>query len=52
MYAGFTTSKSKQLVDSALSSRVSRNQLIASDIANIDTLFYEDKDIEFESALV
>ena len=52
MYAGFTTSKSKQLVDSALSSRVTRNQLIASNIANIDTPFYKAKDIDFETALI
>lgn len=52
MYAGFSTSKSKQLVDSALSSRVTRNQLIASNIANIDTPFYKAKDIDFETALI
>ena len=52
MYAGFSTSKSKQLVDSALGSRVTRNQLIASNIANIDTPFYKAKDIDFETALI
>lgn len=52
MYAGFSTSKSKQLVDSALGSRVVRNQLIASNIANIDTPFYKAKDIDFETALI
>ena len=52
MYAGFSTSKSKQLVDSALGSRVARNQLIASNIANIDTPFYKAKDIdEFETKI-
>lgn len=52
MYAGFSTSKSKQLVEAALEGRVLRQKLIASNIANIDTPFYKSKDVDFESALI
>lgn len=51
MFAGISTSKSKQLVESALASRNLRQQLISSNIANIDTPFYKARDIAFEEAL-
>lgn len=52
MFAGFQTSKSKQLVNAALEGRVLRQQIIAGNIANIDTPFYKAKDVDFESALI
>ncbi|MDO5045101.1 flagellar basal body rod protein FlgB [Campylobacter sp.] len=51
MFAGISSSKSKQLVESALASRNLRQQLISSNIANIDTPFYKSRDIAFERAL-
>lgn len=51
MFAEFSTSKSKELVVSALASRNLRQQLISSNIANIDTPFYKSRDISFEEAL-
>ena len=44
--------KSKELVSSALAGRNLRNQLINSNLANVDTPFYKSKVIEFGSALV
>ena len=44
--------KSKQLVASALAGRNLRNQLINSNLANVNTPFYKSRDIEFETALV
>ncbi|MDO4673907.1 flagellar basal body rod protein FlgB [Campylobacter sp.] len=44
--------KSKELVNSALAGRNLRNQLINSNLANVDTPFYKSRDIEFETALV
>ena len=44
--------KSKELVTSALAGRNLRNQIINSNLANVDTPFYKAKDIEFETALV
>lgn len=44
--------KSKELVNSALAGRNLRNQLINSNLANVDTPFYKARDIEFETALV
>lgn len=44
--------KSKPLLNQALEGRVLRNQLIASNIANIDTPFYQAKDVDFESVLL
>lgn len=44
--------KSKELLTQALEGRVLRNQLIASNIANIDTPFYQAKDVDFESVLL
>ncbi|MGB2553260.1 MULTISPECIES: flagellar basal body rod protein FlgB [unclassified Campylobacter] len=51
MFAGISSSKSKQLVESALASRNLRQQLISSNIANINTPFYKSRDIAFERAL-
>lgn len=51
MIAGISTSKSKQLVESALASRNLRQQMISSNIANIDTPFFKARDISFEAAL-
>ena len=51
MFAGIQTSKSKPLVESALASRNLRQQMISSNIANIDTPFYKARDIAFEAAL-
>ncbi|MCX2682895.1 flagellar basal body rod protein FlgB [Campylobacter sp. MIT 21-1685] len=44
--------KSKELVISALAGRNLRNQMINSNIANVDTPFYKARDIEFETALI
>jgi len=44
--------KSKELVTRALAGRNLRNQLINSNLANVDTPFYKSRDIEFETALV
>lgn len=44
--------KSKELVVSALAGRNLRNQMISSNLANVDTPFYKARDIEFETALV
>ncbi|EAL53795.1 MULTISPECIES: flagellar basal body rod protein FlgB [Campylobacter] len=44
--------KSKELVTSALAGRNLRNQLINSNLANVDTPFYKARDVEFETALV
>lgn len=48
----FTTFKSKALLAGALHGRNLRNQMINSNLANIDTPFYKARDIEFETALV
>lgn len=47
-----TPFKSKELVTSALAGRNLRNQMINSNLANVDTPFYKARDIEFETALV
>lgn len=47
-----TPFKSKELVVSALAGRNLRNQMINSNLANVDTPFYKARDIEFETALV
>lgn len=44
--------KSKELITSALAGRNLRNQLINSNLANVNTPFYKARDIEFETALV
>lgn len=51
MFAGVVTSKSRPLVESAIASRNLRQQMISSNIANIDTPFYKSRDISFEEAL-
>ena len=43
--------KSKELVTGALAGRNLRNQMINSNLANVDTPFYKARDIEFETAL-
>lgn len=52
MFAGFSPNKSKALVVEATQARVLRQNLIASNIANIDTPFYRAKDVDFQTALV
>lgn len=47
-----TTTKSKPLMEAALSARALRQDLIAGNIANIDTPYYKARDVDFESALV
>jgi flagellar basal-body rod protein FlgB len=47
-----TTTKSKPLMEAALSARAMRQDMIAGNIANIDTPFYKARDVDFESALV
>ncbi|STA74700.1 flagellar basal-body rod protein FlgB [Campylobacter lari] len=44
--------KSKELIVDALAGRNLRNQMINSNLANVDTPFYKARDIEFETALV
>ena len=51
MFAGFSPNKSKALVVEATAARILRQNLIASNIANIDTPFYRAKDVDFETAL-
>lgn len=50
-YAGFDSSKAYDLVYQALDYRSLRQDLIASNIANVDTPFYRPKDIDFEHYL-
>lgn len=47
-----TTTKAKPLVEQALAARSFRQDLIASNIANIDTPFYKARDVDFESTLL
>ena len=47
-----TTTKSKPLMEAALSARAQRQDMISGNIANIDTPFYKARDIDFESALI
>ncbi len=47
-----TTTKAKPLMEMALTARAQRQDMIAGNIANIDTPFYKARDIDFESALV
>lgn len=46
-----TTTKAKPLMEEALNARALRQDLIAGNIANIDTPFYKARDVDFESAL-
>ena len=48
----FTTTKSKPLMEAALNARAMRQDMIASNIANIDTPFYKARDVDFESTLI
>jgi len=47
----FVTSPSYGLIKDAMRFRKSRNEMINSNIANIDTPFYKSKDIRFENYL-
>ncbi|WP_458699794.1 flagellar basal body rod protein FlgB [Sulfurospirillum sp. 1307] len=47
----YSTTKAKPLMEAALSARALRQDLIAGNIANIDTPFYKARDVDFESAL-
>jgi len=47
----FDYNPSNKYLESALNSRALRQDLIASNIANVDTPYYRSKDIDFESAL-
>ena len=49
---GFVTSKSNQLLEAGLNARALRQDLVSSNIANIDTPFYKARDIDFETALI
>lgn len=48
----FSTTKAKPLMEQALSARAMRQDMIASNIANIDTPFYKARDVDFETALI
>ena len=47
-----TTTKAKPLMEAALAARSMRQEMIASNIANIDTPFYKARDVDFETVLV
>lgn len=47
----FDYSPAKKLAEAALDKRSLRQDLIASNIANVDTPFYRPKDVNFEQAL-
>ena len=47
----FEISKSLKYVESALNGRAVRQDLIASNIANVDTPYYKSRDIDFENVL-
>lgn len=49
--SSFEVSKAYSLVNKALDYRSLRQDLIASNIANVDTPFYRPKDMDFESML-
>ncbi|NLC28085.1 MAG: flagellar basal body rod protein FlgB [Campylobacteraceae bacterium] len=46
-----TTHQSKPLLEQALAARSLRQQLVSSNIANIDTPYYKSKDVDFETVL-
>jgi len=48
----FFTTKSQSLMENALNARAMRQDMIAGNIANIDTPFYKARDISFESSLI
>jgi len=47
-----TSHKSRPLLQEALAARSLRQQLISSNIANIDTPFYKSRDVDFETVLI
>jgi len=49
---GFQISSSEKYLESALSARAIRQDLISGNIANADTPYYKPRDIDFESALI
>lgn len=49
---GFEISKSNKLMVEGLNARSMRQDLVSSNIANIDTPFYKARDVDFESALI
>ena len=49
---GFEISKSFKYLESAISARAIRQDLISGNIANADTPYYKPKDINFEDALI
>lgn len=49
---GFEISKSNKLMVEGLNARAMRQDLVSSNIANIDTPFYKARDVDFESALI
>lgn len=48
----FMISKAHSLLAEAMSARAIRQELISSNIANIDTPYYKARDIDFETALI
>jgi flagellar basal-body rod protein FlgB len=48
---GFEITKSYKYLESALNARALRQDLIASNIANVDTPYYRPKDVDFENIL-
>jgi flagellar basal-body rod protein FlgB len=48
----FEISNSFKYLESALSARATRQDLIASNISNVDTPYYKPRDIDFETALI
>lgn len=46
------SSKSRPLIEAAMTARELRQKMISSNIANIDTPFYKARDINFESELI
>ena len=49
---GFEISKANQLLEQGLNARSIRQDLVAGNIANIDTPFYKARDIDFETTLI
>ena len=49
---GFEISKSNALLEAGLNARALRQDLVSSNIANIDTPFYKARDVDFETALI
>ncbi len=47
----FDSTKSKPLAEMALAARSLKQDIISSNIANIDTPFYKSKDLDFETTL-